>query len=239
MTIQRHRRSYLEDVALVTTLSATALFSFAHVAHAGYGEGTYYAQSAYYGQSFYYGQSSYQTTFSYDTQIATLSVTGSIYKGSGTFVIDHPLDPKNKLLYHSFVESPDVKDWYDGTATLDANGEAIVRLPDYFEALNKDFRYQVKPIGSPMPKLYIKSGVDNNLFVIGGGASHGVVSWQVTGIREDAYILANPIIVEVMKSTSTPVQRGEYLHPGVQPQGFLETLTNTLQSFASRIAGTR
>jgi hypothetical protein len=31
------------------------------------------------------------------------SVLGALSKGSGTFVIDHPLDPKNKLLYHSFV----------------------------------------------------------------------------------------------------------------------------------------
>jgi len=69
-------------------------------------------------------------------------VTGTISKGSGSFVIDHPLDPENKLLYHSFVESPDVKNIYDGVITLDVNGEATVVLPSYFEALNTDFRYQ-------------------------------------------------------------------------------------------------
>jgi hypothetical protein len=36
-----------------------------------------------------------------------VNITGSIAKGSGTFKIDHPLDPENKYLYHSFVESPD------------------------------------------------------------------------------------------------------------------------------------
>src|SRR5690606_1929323 len=58
-----------------------------------------------------------------------VSVLGSLSKGSGTFVIDHPLDPENKLLYHSFVESPDVKNIYDGIVTLDENGEATVELP--------------------------------------------------------------------------------------------------------------
>ena len=67
-------------------------------------------------------------------------MTGTIGKGAGSFVIDHPLDPRNKLLYHSFLESPDVKNIYDGVATLDKNGEAVIKLPRYFEALNKDFR---------------------------------------------------------------------------------------------------
>ena len=57
-------------------------------------------------------------------------------------MIDHPLDPANKYLYHSFVESPDMKNIYDGVITTDANGDATVVMPDYFEALNKDFRYQ-------------------------------------------------------------------------------------------------
>jgi hypothetical protein len=36
-----------------------------------------------------------------------LTVNGTLAKGSGSFVIDHPLDPANKYLYHSFVESPE------------------------------------------------------------------------------------------------------------------------------------
>ncbi|HEY3242950.1 MAG TPA: hypothetical protein VGM03_06310, partial [Phycisphaerae bacterium] len=38
-----------------------------------------------------------------------VNVTGTLSKGFGTFKIDHPLDPENKYLYHSFVESPDMK----------------------------------------------------------------------------------------------------------------------------------
>jgi hypothetical protein len=69
--------------------------------------------------------------------------------------IDHPLDPANKYLSHSFVESPDMKNVYDGVVVLDYNGEAVIDLPDWFAALNKDFRYQLTAIGAPGPNLYI------------------------------------------------------------------------------------
>lgn len=144
--------------------------------------------------------------------LANLAITGSISKGSGTFLIDHPLDPKNKLLYHSFVESPDVKNIYNGIAELDAAGNATITLPDYFDALNSNVRYQFFPIDQAMPDLYIKSEEKNNRFEIGGGVSQGRVSWQVTGIRHDPYILANPIVTEVEKGEGQPVNKGECLY---------------------------
>jgi len=140
-----------------------------------------------------------------------LNVRGSISKGSGTFVIDHPVHPATKLLYHSFVESPDVKNIYDGVAVLDAKGEVIIQLPRYFDALNKEVRYQFFPIDEAMPGLYIKGEEGNNQFVIAGGVSGGKVSWQITGIRHDPYILANPITPEVEKGAGQPVQKGECL----------------------------
>ena len=140
-----------------------------------------------------------------------LAITGALSKGSGSFVIDHPLDPKNKLLFHSFVESPDVKNLYDGVAQLDENGEVRITLPDYFMALNKDFRYQYFPHLEPMPNLYVKEGVRNNAFTIAGGAPLGTISWQVTGVRHDPYILANPLIPEVEKGVDQPVVKGECL----------------------------
>ena len=141
-----------------------------------------------------------------------LAITGALSKGSGSFVIDHPLDPKNKLLYHSFVESPDVKNLYDGVAQLDENGEARITLPNYFMALNKDFRYQYFPHLEPMPNLYIKQEIKDNEFVIAGGAPLGRLSWQVTGIRHDPYILAHPVIPEVEKGVDQPVVKGECLY---------------------------
>lgn len=53
-----------------------------------------------------------------------VTVTGNLAKGGGLFVIDHPLDPKNKYLYHSFVESPDMMNIYNGNVELDGKGEA-------------------------------------------------------------------------------------------------------------------
>ena len=144
------------------------------------------------------------------------SILGSISKGSGTFVIDHPLDPENKLLFHSFVESPDVKNIYDGIATLNEVGEATVELPDYFEALNKDFRYLLTPIQTPAPDLYIKDFVTNNRFTIAGGTQDVKVSWQVTGIRKDPFIIANPIIVEVEKGINALIGKGEYFFEGYE-----------------------
>jgi hypothetical protein len=76
-----------------------------------------------------------------------LQVTGNLSKGGGSFKIDHPLDPANKYLYHSFVESPDMMNVYNGNIMTDRRGLAVVILPNYFEALNRDFRYQLTVIG--------------------------------------------------------------------------------------------
>src|SRR3989338_10404621 len=140
---------------------------------------------------------------------STFSITGSISKGAGTFVIDHPEDPANKLLYHSFVESPDTLNQYNGIATFDENGEATVQLPDYFEALNKNFTYQFFPMKVPMRGLYIKQKIKDNAFVIAGGTPGEQVSWMVTGVRHDPYVLAYPILPEVEKGPNALLDKGE------------------------------
>jgi hypothetical protein len=137
-------------------------------------------------------------------------VSGSVSKGSGSFKIDHPLDPENKYLYHSFVESPDMMNIYNGNVLLDNNGEAWVELPEWFDALNRDFRYQLTAIGAPGPNLFIANKISDNRFKIAGGKPGMEVSWQVTGIRKDAYANAHRILVEEMKK---PEERGYYLHP--------------------------
>ncbi len=143
---------------------------------------------------------------------SSFAITGAISKGSGTFLIDHPVDPSNKLLYHSFVESPDVKNIYNGVAILDGNGAATIRLPSYFDALNGDVRYQFSPIGQAMPNLYIAQEEKANRFTIGGGAPGGKVSWQISGIRRDPYILKNPIQVEVEKGPGKLMNKGECVY---------------------------
>jgi len=141
--------------------------------------------------------------------VGDVYVSGSLYKGGGAFKIDHPLDPENKYLQHSFVESPDMMNIYNGNVILDANGEATVELQDWFEALNKDFRYQLTCIGGFAP-VYIAEKISGNHFKIAGGTSGLEVSWQVTGIRHDAYANAHRIQVEVEKKGD---ERGKYLHP--------------------------
>jgi len=139
-----------------------------------------------------------------------LHVDGTISKGGGTFLIDHPLDPENRTLSHSFVESPVRMDVYDGVVILDEAGEAWVRLPDYFEALNRDFRYQLTAIGAAAPSLHVAAEVRNNEFKIAGGEPGLRVSWQVTGSRHDSWAKAHPLIVERDKG---PEERGRMLHP--------------------------
>ncbi|MDP2209539.1 MAG: hypothetical protein Q8K98_12335 [Bacteroidota bacterium] len=137
-------------------------------------------------------------------------VSGTLSKGGGSFKIDHPLNPENKYLYHSFVESPDMMNIYNGNITLNDKGEAVVQLPEWFGALNKEFRYQLTAIGAPGPNLYIAQEVRNNSFAIAGGNSGMKISWQVTGIRKDAFAEKNRIPIEEDKKTE---ERGKYLHP--------------------------
>jgi hypothetical protein len=139
-----------------------------------------------------------------------VTIAGNLSKASGSFKIDHPLDPANKYLSHSFVESPDMMNIYSGLAVLDANGEAWVTMPGYFEALNSEFRYQLTAIGAPGPNLYIGAEISGNRFRVAGGKSGSKVSWQVTGIRHDAYAEAHRIKVEEDKPQQ---ERGHYLHP--------------------------
>jgi hypothetical protein len=135
--------------------------------------------------------------------------TGSINGGAKNFRIDHPLDPANKYLIHTSVESPDMKTVYDGIATLDANGQAWVKLPEYFEALNFGFRYQLTCIGGFAP-VFIAKEIAHNQFQIGGGKPGMRISWLVTGIRHDAWANAHRVPVEQAKPEK---ERGFYLHP--------------------------
>ena len=142
--------------------------------------------------------------------IGNTLVTGTLSKGGGSFKIDHPLDPENRYLYHSFVESPDMMNIYNGLVSLGGNGEAVVEMPEWFGALNRDFRYLLTAVGAPMPGLYIAEEITNNRFKISGGVAGMKVSWQVTGVRQDAWANKNRIKVEEDKSET---ERGHYLHP--------------------------
>ena len=136
-------------------------------------------------------------------------VGGTLSKAAGSFKIDHPLDPANKYLSHSFVESPDMMNIYNGNVQLDGGGEAWVELPEWFGALNRDFRYQLTCIGGFAP-VYVASEIENNRFSIAGGNAGLKVSWQVTGIRKDAYAEKYRIQVEEEKKGE---EKGLFLNP--------------------------
>jgi hypothetical protein len=139
-----------------------------------------------------------------------VTVTGTLTEGGGVLRIDHPLDPANKYLSHSFVVSSDVMSVYNGNVLLDGMGEAWVELPEWFEALNRDFRYQLTAIGAPAPDLYVAAEIVANRFRIAGGRPGAKVSWQITGIRHDAYAEMHRVPTEADK----PAQEvGRYLHP--------------------------
>ena len=141
--------------------------------------------------------------------LGDVDVDGKLSKAAGSFKIDHPLDPANKYLYHSFVESPDMMNIYNGTVTTDTQGNAIVNMPDWFEALNRDFRYQLTVIGQ-FAQAIIGSEMANHSFTVRTDKPNVKVSWQVTGIRQDAYANAHRIPVEEVKPEK---ERGLYLHP--------------------------
>src|ERR1700674_5275580 len=78
----------------------------------------------------------------------------------------------------SSAQHPPIKDVYDGIATLDSNGEATIEFPISVTTEHRSFTYQAKPIGAPMPNLFIKTELSNNRFVIAGGAPGGTISWE-------------------------------------------------------------
>ena len=147
--------------------------------------------------------------------LGDLGVSGAIFAGTKDFRIDHPLDPANKYLYHASVESSEMMNIYAGNVMLGPSGAATVQLPDWFEALNTDFRYQLTAIGAAAPNLHVAEEVANHQFSIAGGAPGMKVSWLVTGVRHDPFAQANQLVVEADKAAN---ERGFYLHPALYGQ---------------------
>ncbi len=160
------------------------------------------------GYAGYFGLASVSNS-GYVRVLNDISIVGNMSAGTKSFMIDHPLDPENKYLLHSCVESPDMMNVYNGNIITDDNGEAVVKLPEYFQVLNKDYRYQLTPIGQFAQCIILKE-IENNQFVIKTDKPNVKVSWQVTGIRQDPVANMYRIIPEVDKKAE---EKGYYLHP--------------------------
>ena len=138
-----------------------------------------------------------------------VEITGTLNGSAPEVKIDHPLDPANKYLLHASVGSSEMKNMYDGTVTTDSQGHATVQLPDWFQVLNTDFRYQLTVIGQ-FAQAIVAREIENNQFEISTSAPGVKVSWQVTGLRQDAYAKGHPLAVEQGKDARL---RGFYLRP--------------------------
>lgn len=138
-----------------------------------------------------------------------IDVTGSVLKSGDLTRIDHPLEPANKYLTHTSVEASEMKNLYDGIVVTDDQGHATVVLPDWFEALNTDFRYQLTVIGD-FAQAVVAREIQNNSFEIRTEKPQIKVSWLVTGIRKDPYAKAHPLEVEKNKVES---EIGKFLTP--------------------------
>ncbi len=153
-----------------------------------------------------------------------LYVTGEVEKGGGTFKIDDPIDPANQYLSHSFVESPDMMNIYNGNVSTDANGLATVEMPAWFEALNANFRYQLTVIGQ-FAQAIVASEMQNRKFTIRTDKPNVKVSWQVTGIRHDPFAVAHRTPIEEPKPAS---EQGRYLHPELYGAGEDQRVRNAV-----------
>lgn len=123
-----------------------------------------------------------------------LTISGSLSKGSGTFKIDHPLQPDTHHLVHSFIEGPRCDLLYRGTVQLDA-GDARVNLDTAshmtegtFEALSRHAQcFTTNETGWARVRGMI---IGNKLRIESKNlTSADTVSWLVIAERRDAHIL--------------------------------------------------
>jgi len=132
--------------------------------------------------------------------------------GPNPLKVDHPQDPAHKYLQHAMVASSEQLDLYSGNAVTDGKGFVTVRLPSWFEALNRDFRYQLTVVGKAHwdAKAAVWEEMAGNRFTIRTDQPQVTVSWQVSAVRHDAYANAHRGSVEVRKEAEN---QGKYLHP--------------------------
>ncbi len=136
--------------------------------------------------------------------------------GNKAFRIDHPFDPENKYLLHYTSESPFPQNFYSGNVSTDSKGYAWVELPDYFEAINANFKYQLTVIDTSDREEFVWAKVvveiQGNRFKIRSNKAGIKVSWRVESDRNDAYNQYRRPREVVEKQG---IERGTYQHPEI------------------------
>ena len=159
-------------------------------------------------------RSAYVGIFAQGTQYAArfngaVTTDSNLSSAGSSFKIDHPLDPEKESLSHSTVSSPEMINIYNGIIVTDASGNATVTMPKYFEALNSDFQYQLTVIGQ-FSKALVASGIVNGTFTIRTEKPNVKVSWQVTGVRQDAWANAHRVQAEM---SSSEIEKPRLIRP--------------------------
>jgi len=125
----------------------------------------------------------------------SLTVGGSISKGSGSFKIPHPLEAKKDThhLVHSFVEGPQADNLYRGKVTLE-NGTATQNIDTVagmtegtFAALNREVQcFTTNETGWTA----VKGSVSGNVLTITAqeNTCTDTISWMVIGERKDQHM---------------------------------------------------
>lgn len=142
--------------------------------------------------------------------------------GVKAFRIDDPRDPENYYLMHFSSESPTPQNFYSGNVTTDEKGYAWVDLPDYFEEINANLKYQLTVVDdgdrTDFVQVKVSQKARGNRFQIRTSAPGVEVSWRIEADRNDPYVRANPTKDRVMKEG---LERGTVLHPDLygMPKG--------------------
>ncbi|MCB2219861.1 MAG: hypothetical protein KQI35_05640 [Bacteroidetes bacterium] len=146
--------------------------------------------------------------------VGKVNVTGTLSKGAGSFLIDHPLDPENKLLRHNFVESPENLLIYRGKAALNSNGEAVVEMPEYFQALTKEDEASIHLTSVGRPFLTGAEWNSDYSAIIIYGDNNREVFWEVLADRDDPVIheLGQPV-EEEKGGDNKFCEKGKLLYP--------------------------
>lgn len=138
--------------------------------------------------------------------------------GSGTklFRIDHPLDPLNKYLLHYCAEGPEPMNAYSGTVVTDDKGYATVKLPDYYESINRDPRIQLTVLDEADSDEFVLvkavSKPRSGFFRIRSSMPGVQVFWRVDAVRNDAFVRKHGAPVEEIK---TGKEKGKYQQPSL------------------------
>lgn len=141
--------------------------------------------------------------------VAIFAAGDFLATGAKAFVIDHPLDPQNKLLRHYCHEGNEPLNIYAGSVTTDATGEAVVSFPAYVGAVNADFRYQLTVVGS-FSRAMVKTTFQNDQFVIATEDPNVEVQWMLIGRRNDPYVQQ---FLKPVEQTKPTAWQGKYLNP--------------------------